>query len=106
MSESSELEKAYGKAYINEDLLEVVLKTRAESEVLHDGSFKVWEKDPEELSVNEKRYLSELGRQIEMYSKDEFAVLVYVAVQNYPEMVFQIMMEEYLNVVNKESKKA
>ena len=93
----NELEKIYGKAYINQELLDMVLKARQESEVLHDDSFKIWER---ELSVGEKRYLSELGRSIEQFSKDEFAVVVYVAIQNYPEMVFQLMMEEYL--VNKE----
>jgi len=95
----------YGKPYINEDLLKMVSKART-TEVLHDDSFKVWEKDDEEFTVNEKRFLSELGRQIELYGRDEFAVLVYVAIQNWPEMVFQLMMEEYLSkTVNKENKK-
>ena len=107
MSRSDELERLYGKPYINEDLLNIVIKSRhyEDSEVLHDDSFKVWEKPQDELSVNEKRYLSELGRDIEKYTKDEFAVLVYVAIMNYPEMVFQLMMEEYLSVVNKASKR-
>ena len=96
---NEELEKRYGKAYINEDLIDAVLKARQENEALHDDSFKVWERD---LTPAEKRYWSELGRSIEQFSKDEFAVVTYVAIQNYPEMVFQMMMEEYL--VNKEAK--
>ena len=95
---NEELEKRYGKAYINEDLIDAVLKAR-ESEVLQDDSFKVWERD---LTPAEQRYWSELGRSIEQFSKDEFAVVTYVAIQNYPEMVFQLLMEEYL--VNKERK--
>ena len=98
---NEELEKRYGKAYINEDLLDMVLKARKGNEVLKDDSFKVWERE-DELTPAEKRYWSELGRSIEQFSKDEFAVVVYVAIQNYPEMVFQLLMEEYL--VNKERK--
>ena len=99
-SNNKELERLYGKPYITEDLLDVVVKTRKENETLHDDSFKIWER---ELSINEQRDLSELGRQVEKYSKDYFAVIVYVAIQNYPEMVFQLLMEEYLK--NKERNK-
>ena len=94
----NDLERLYGKPYINQELLDKVLSAR-NNDLLHDNSFKMWEK--EELSAGEKRWLSELGRQIENLTKDEFAVIIYVAVQNYPEMVFQLMMEEYLN--NKET---
>ena len=94
----NELEKIYGKPYINEDLIDKVLKARQEDELLQDDSFKVWEN--EEVTTGEKRYWSELGRSIEKFSKEEFAVVPYVALQNYPEMVFQIMMEEFLS--NKE----
>ena len=100
-----ELIKRYGEPYITEDLLDMVVKVTDEDEdnkLLHDDSFKIWEK---KLSINEQRYLSEFGRQVEKYSKEEFAVLVYVAIMNYPEMVFQLMMEEYLSVVNEENKR-
>lgn len=96
---TNELERLYGKPYINQDLLDKVMSTR-DNTLLHDDSFKVWEK--EDLSPGDKRWLSELGRQIENLTKDEFAVITYVAIQNYPEMVFQLMMEEYLN--NKEKR--
>lgn len=96
---ATDVEKMYGKPYINQDLLDKVLFAR-NNDLLQDDSFKVWEK--EELSAGEKRWLSELGRQIENLTKDEFAVIIYVAIQNYPEMVFQLMMEEYIN--NKENK--
>lgn len=82
-----------GKPYINQKLIDRALEMR-ESELLHDDSFKIWEKG---LEVQEKRYLSELGRQIEKFSKEEIAIVVLVAVQNFPEMVFQILMEEYLD---------
>ena len=98
-----ELERIYGKPYINEDLISKVLKAR-NSELLHDDSFKIWEHQ-DDFSDADKRWFSELGRSIENLSKDEFAVITCVAVENYPEMVFQIMMEEYLSVVNKENKK-
>lgn len=94
----NELEKIYGKPYINEDLIDRVLKARQDNELLQDDSFKVWEN--EDLTAGEKRYWSELGRSIENFTKEEFAVVTYVALQNYPEMVFQIVMEEYLS--NKE----
>ncbi len=94
----NELEKIYGKPYINEELIDQVLKARRESELLQDDTFKVWEND--ELTQEDKRYWSELGRSIEKFTKEEFAVVTYVAIQNYPEMVFQMLMEEYL--INKE----
>ena len=87
----------YGEPYINQDLCKRVLAAK-EQERLHEDSFKVWEK--EDLSVNEKRYWSELCRSLQNFTIEEFAVAVYVAIQNYPEMVFQLMMEEYL--INKE----
>ena len=98
----NELEKRYGKPYINQELAEKVMKAR-EQELLHEDSWKVWEKDG--LSVSEKKYWSELGRSIEKFTQEEFAVVTLVAVKNFPEMVFQILMEEYLSVVNKEDKK-
>ena len=96
---NEDLEKIYGKPYITEEVLDAVVKAR-DDDILHDDSFKIWER---ELSINEQRYLSEFGRQVEKFTKDEFAVVIYVALLNYPEMVFQMMMEEYLN--NKERKK-
>ena len=94
----NELEKAYGKPYINQELIDKVLQAR-QSDKLHEDEWKVWEKEGE-LSEKDKRYWSELGRSIENFTQEEFAVVTYVALQNYPEMVFQIMMEEYL--LNKE----
>lgn len=89
----NELEKIYGKPYINEDLIDKVLKARQEEEE-QDDSFKVWENG--NLTTGEKRYWSELGRSIEKFTKEEFAVVTYVALQNYPEMVFKIVMDEFL----------
>ena len=84
--------------YINHVLLDRVLQIK-ESESLHDESFKVWER---ELSPLQEVKLSQLGRMMESLSKEEIAVVALIAVQNYPEMVFQILMEEYL--INKERK--
>lgn len=89
----------YGRPYINQDLVDRVLKAR-EDELLHEDSWKVWER--EDLSDREKRYWSELGRSIENFTEEEFAVVIYVALMNYPELVFQMVMEEYL--INKERK--
>jgi len=98
---NEDLEKIYGKPYITEDVLEAVVKAR-DDDILHDDSFKIWER---ELSVNEQRYLSEFGRQVEKFTKEEFAVVVYVALMNYPEMIFQMMMEEYLKNKERKTKK-
>lgn len=81
---------------INHVLLERVLRIK-ESNALHDDSFKIWEN---ELSNVEKIKLTRLAEMAESLSKEEIAVLVIIAAENYPEMVFQIMMEELL--VNKE----
>ena len=97
-----ELIKKYGEPYINKDLLEKVLKAR-ENELLQDDSWKIWEK---ELNTNEQRYLSDLCRKLENFSKEELAVATIVAVKNFPEMVFQIMMEEYLSVIKERKRNA
>ena len=97
---NKELIKKYGEPYINEDLLEQVLQAR-NSELLHDDSWKFWEK---ELSVSEQRYLSELCREFKKFTQEELAVATIVAVENFPEMVFQIIMEKYLSIINKEKK--
>ena len=98
----NELEKRYGKPYINQDLVDKVLKAR-ECEKLHEDDWKVWENE-DELSTKEKRYWSELGRSLENFTQEEFAVVTYVALQNYPEMVFQIVLEEYLSNKEKSEK--
>ena len=84
---------------INHALLDRVLKAR-EDNLLHDDSFKMWERD---LDVDEQDELLQLGKIIETFTEEDFAVVVLVAIQNFPEMVFQLMMEEYLN--NKEIEK-
>ena len=89
---NKELVKKYGEPYINQDLLEKVLKAR-KNELLQEDSWKIWEKD---LNINEQRYLSDLCRKLENFSQEELAVATIVAVKNFPEMVFQIIMEEYL----------
>ena len=96
-----ELIQRYGEPYINEDLLEQVLRAK-ENKLLHEDSWKIWEK---ELDINEQRYLSEMCREFKKFSQEELAVATIVAVENFPEMVFQIMMEKYLSVINKERKK-
>ena len=100
MSVSKEDIRKYGEPYINEDLLEKVLKVR-QNELLHEDDWKIWEK---ELDVNEQRYLSQFCRQLENFSQNELAVATIVAVRNFPEMVFQIVMEEYLSMREKEKK--
>ena len=94
----NELERIYGKPYINEELLEKVLKAKT-NDRLHDDSFKVWEHQ-DTFSAADKRWFSELSRSIERLSEDEAAIVVYTAIQNWPEMVFQLLLEEYL--INKE----
>lgn len=96
-----EFERRYGKPYINEELLEQVLKAK-ENTRLHEDSWKIWEKD---LDIKEQRYLSQLCRSFENFTQEELAVATIVAVENFPEMVFQIMMEKYLSVVNNKEKK-
>lgn len=46
--------------------------------------------------------LTRLGEMAESLNKDELAVLVLVALERYPEMVYQILFEEYKK--NKENK--
>ena len=84
----------YGKSdlLINHILLNRVL------EIKHNNSLHNEEFDVEDLIEEIK--LTRMGKMAESLSEKEMAVLILIAVQNYPEMVFQIMMEEYL--LNKE----
>lgn len=92
--------KKYGEPYINGDLLEKVVNVKNNTH-LHDDSWKIWEK---ELDVNEQRYLSQFCRDLENFSQEELAIATIVAIKNFPEMVFQIVMEEYLSMKSEERK--
>lgn len=84
----------YGKSdvLINHVLLDRILEIK-HNNCLHDEEF-----DVEDLIEEIK--LTRLGEMAESLSKKEIAAIVLIAVENYPEMVFQIIMEEYL--LNKE----
>ena len=83
---------------INKVLLDRVLRIK-QNAFLHNGSFGAIE---DELIEDIK--LTRLGKMVESLTEDEMAVLVLVAVHRYPEMVFQVLSEEYLSVINKDSK--
>ena len=90
--------KKYGEPYINGDLLEKVVTVKNNTR-LHEDDWKIWEK---ELDVNEQRYLSQFCRDLENFSQEELAIATIVALKNFPEMVFQIVMEEYIAMKDKE----
>ena len=92
--------KKYGEPYINGDLLEEIINAKNNTR-LHEDSWKIWEK---ELDVNEQRYLSQFYRSLENFTQEELAIATIVAIKNFPEMVFQIVMEEYLSMKSKERK--
>ena len=84
----------YGKSetLINHVLLDRVLKIKHEN-FLHDET--LWQE-----KLIEEIKLTRLGEMAESLSEKEMAVMILIAVQNYPELVFQILAEEYL--LNKE----
>jgi len=96
-----ELVERYGKPYIDQDFLDQVEKA-INGERLHEESWKIWDR---KLDPDTQRHLCELCRQFENFSQEDLAVATIIAVKNFPEMVFQIMMEEYLSVINKEKRK-
>ena len=103
MSDKELIEK-YGKPYIDQNFLDKVENAIDENnERLHEETWKIW--DREKLDPDMQRYLCELGRKFENFSQVDLAVATIVAVKNFPEMVFQIVMEEYLSAINKEKKK-
>ena len=87
--EMNELEKLYGKPYIDNELIDRVDYIN-ENGLLHDDSWKTWEKH---LGNEEARELSDWCRTLEKSSKSELAVATIVAMENYPEMVMQVAME-------------
>lgn len=97
-----ELIERYGKPYIDQEFLDQVEKA-IDSDLLHEETWKIW--DREKLDPDMQRHLCELCREFENFSQEDLAVATIIAVKNFPEMVFQIMMEEYLSVINKEKKK-
>lgn len=88
----------YGKSdvLINHVLLDRVLQIK-ENNFLHDD-YEEWKEE-----LIEEIKLTRLGEMAESLTEKELAVLVLIATENYPEMVFQIMMGEYL--LNKERNK-
>ena len=89
----------YGRSevLINQVLLDRVLDIKHNS-FIHNDSYDVWKED-----LIEKIKLTRLGKMAESLSEDEAAVLVLIALENYPELVYTIMLEEFL--INKERKK-
>lgn len=86
----------YGKCevLINKILLDRVL------DIKHSNAFQdesLWEED-----LIEQIKLTRLGEMVESLNKDELAALVLVALERYPELVYQILFEEYKK--NKENK--
>lgn len=82
---------------INQSLLDRVLQIKHNS-FSHSESYDTWKAD-----LIEKIKLTRLGEMVESLDEDEIAVIIIMAIQNHPELVFRIMMEEYL--VNKEKEK-
>ena len=94
----TDLEKRYGEAYINDEMLDRVDFINEDS-ILHDDTWKTWEK---RLGDQEARELSDWCRTLQGSSKSELAVATIVAMENYPFMVLQIVAEY---IVNKEKTK-
>ena len=82
---------------INQVLLDRVLQIKQNEFI--NNNYEEWKEE-----LIEKIKLTRLGEMVESFNKDEIAVVILVAIENYPEMVFQIMMEEYL--LNKERMKS
>lgn len=82
---------------INQVLLDRVLQIKQNEFI--NNNYEEWKEE-----LIEKIKLTRLGEMVESFNKDEIAVIILVAIENYPEMVFQIMMEEYL--LNKERMKS
>jgi hypothetical protein len=72
--------------------------------IKHDNYLHDEEYDIEELIEQIK--ITRLADMVKSLSEKEIAAIVLVAIENYPEMVFQIMMEEYLVNKGKEKKNA
>lgn len=89
----------YGRnnVLINHVLLDRVLQIK-QNDFLHDDPLEIWEGD-----LIEQIKLTRLGEMAESLSKEEIIVLILTFVRNYPELVFQILAEEYL--LNKERTK-
>ena len=79
--------------FINRELLAKVERVR-NNELLHDDSWKTWEKD---VNAQEERHLSELYRVLENYTQTDLAVATIVAMENFPMMVLQIVAEYIIN---------
>ena len=85
---------ANNEVLINKVLLDRVL------DIKHSNAFQdesLWEED-----LIEQIKLTRLGEMAESLNQEEMAVLVLIALERYPEMVYQILFEEYKK--NKESK--
>lgn len=90
----------YGKSevLINQILLDRVIDIK-QNKFMDADSYEEWKEE-----LIEKIKLTRLGKMAESLNEDELAVLVLIAIDNDPELVFQIMLGEYL--LNKERKKS
>lgn len=69
----------------------------------HDYPWKVWE---HKLDVDEQRHLSELYDIFANFTQTDCAIAVIIALENFPEMVIELV-KDYIRekIVNKERKK-
>ena len=86
----------YGKSdvLINRVLLDRILQIK-QNNFLNRESIKTLEDE-----LLEEIKLTRLGEMAESLTEDEAIVLILIIIQNYPDLVFQILAEEYL--LNKE----
>lgn len=83
------MSKTNDEAFIDEGLNSRI-EWIVDDVLLHDETFKVWERD---INEQERRHLSELGRVCQNFTKSDFAAVVITAMENYPLMVMQIAAE-------------
>ena len=91
-----------GEPFIKHDLIDKVEKVTHDCGE-HDFDWKIWTHDTD---VNEQRHLSELYEIFENFTQTDCAVAVVVALENFPEMVIEII-KDYIRekIVDKERKR-
>ena len=88
----------YGKSniLIDQDLLDRIIEIKQNE--LNGDSYDEYKRD-----LIEDIKLTRLSKMVESLDEEEMTVLVLIALQKYPKLVYTILLEEYL--LNKERKK-
>lgn len=74
---------------VNHELIDRI-RNCIDHPIVDDDTYEIW-RDPD---AQERLHLTKLGEQCQAYTKSDFAAVVIVALENYPEVVLKAILDK------------